>query len=88
MHCRKGVSRSAAVVLHYLMVSYALEMQAALAWMRAARPVVNPNDSFLGQLRADDIRQRNENKRKSFLRARMEPGKQDLRGLRWSTHRC
>lgn len=45
-----GVSRSAAVVLGYLMSSNRLSLEDAMKILRQARPCVRPNEGFLRQL--------------------------------------
>lgn len=49
MHCQKGYSRSAAVVVAYLMLKHKLNVRAALATVREKREI-GPNDGFLYQL--------------------------------------
>ncbi|KAL9974350.1 hypothetical protein ACROYT_G011374 [Oculina patagonica] len=50
VHCNAGVSRSAAVVLGYLMSSNRLSLEKAMKILREARPCVKPNEGFLRQL--------------------------------------
>jgi atypical dual specificity phosphatase len=52
VHCHGGVSRAAALVLAYLMKSENLGYEVALARLRSARPVVQPNPGFVQQLLA------------------------------------
>lgn len=52
VHCAAGRSRSAAVVVGYLMWSDGLAMDDALAQVRATRPCVALNPGFVDQLRA------------------------------------
>lgn len=53
VHCAAGVSRSAALVIHYLMrAHHALTYDMALAWLQTVRHVVQPNRGFERQLRA------------------------------------
>jgi protein-tyrosine phosphatase len=58
VHCRAGVSRSATVVLFYLILSEAYTLPSALLRLRRARPVVRPNAGFLRHLAATDERLR------------------------------
>ncbi|KAF7366183.1 Dual specificity protein phosphatase 12-like isoform X1 [Mycena venus] len=53
VHCYQGVSRSATIVAAYLMASHPPlhdDDSAALAFLRARRPIVHPNSGFLAQL--------------------------------------
>ena len=52
VHCEGGVSRSAAVVVAYLMDRSmpSQSMEVCLAYMQSVRPVVNPNMGFRAQL--------------------------------------
>jgi atypical dual specificity phosphatase len=50
VHCHWGVSRSAAIVLAYLMSFGQLTYAEAASDLRLARPVVRPNEGFHSQL--------------------------------------
>ncbi|XP_038620300.1 protein phosphatase Slingshot homolog 3 isoform X2 [Tachyglossus aculeatus] len=50
VHCKMGVSRSAATVVAYAMKQYGWEPDAALRHVKDLRPVVHPIPSFLRQL--------------------------------------
>ncbi|KAK3917765.1 Dual specificity protein phosphatase 18 [Frankliniella fusca] len=50
VHCVAGVSRSAALVLGYLVKHRAMPLADAFALVRAARPCVRPNSGFFRQL--------------------------------------
>ena len=50
VHCAAGVSRSATVVIAYLMTRKHLTYSAALELVKSNRPVVNPNIGFALQL--------------------------------------
>jgi hypothetical protein len=52
VHCAAGVSRSATVVLGYLMARHNLSLTAALEHLKAVRPWVAPNTGFMQQLAA------------------------------------
>jgi protein-tyrosine phosphatase len=52
VHCWAGVSRSCALVAAYLIRAQRLPVEAALARVRAARPLANPNLGFRLQLHA------------------------------------
>ena len=51
VHCNAGVSRSAAVVIAYLMSSQQMSFDDALAHLKSHRPSVRPNDGFMTALR-------------------------------------
>ncbi|GAB1301999.1 Protein phosphatase Slingshot homolog 3 [Apodemus speciosus] len=50
VHCKMGVSRSAATVLAYAMKQYGWGLEQALIHVQELRPVVRPNPGFLRQL--------------------------------------
>jgi protein-tyrosine phosphatase len=50
VHCVAGISRSATLVIYYLMVHQKYTLPNALRFIRSARGCVNPNDGFLAQL--------------------------------------
>jgi hypothetical protein len=52
VHCIVGMSRSASVVLAYMMFAKQLKLNEAFAILQAVRPIVRPNDGFRAQLRA------------------------------------
>jgi hypothetical protein len=51
VHCAGGVSRSATVVLGYLMARRGMTFADALGHLRGRRPIANPNAGFAAQLR-------------------------------------
>jgi atypical dual specificity phosphatase len=50
VHCQSGISRSATVVMAYLMKCCALELMVAYEQVYRSRPVINPNDGFFRAL--------------------------------------
>ena len=50
VHCHKGVSRSATIVIAYLMYTYKTDFYAAFQKLRSVRPIVKPNTGFMKQL--------------------------------------
>eukprot|EP01006_Ploeotia_vitrea_P049279 TRINITY_DN67324_c9_g2_i1.p3 TRINITY_DN67324_c9_g2~~TRINITY_DN67324_c9_g2_i1.p3 ORF type:complete len:170 (-),score=60.78 TRINITY_DN67324_c9_g2_i1:46-555(-) len=56
VHCFAGKSRSASVIVAYLMKSERWRLIRALAFLRDKRPVIQPNIGFLRQLRQLDHR--------------------------------
>lgn len=51
VHCKMGISRSAATVMAFAMKEYQMSLKEALAHVKGRRSVVNPNDGFIAQLR-------------------------------------
>jgi len=51
VHCNDGMSRSASLVIAYLMQKYGLDFKAALNHVQTRRFCVQPNDGFEQQLR-------------------------------------
>ncbi len=51
VHCRMGRSRSAAIVMAYIMRSYHYSFEKALQLVQGARPEVRINPEFIEQLR-------------------------------------
>jgi len=51
VHCNAGVSRSASIVLAFLMQHHSMSLPAALELLKKARPAVQPNAGFMAQLR-------------------------------------
>lgn len=51
VHCNAGISRSASVVIGYLMLEYNYSFLKAFEHVRSARSVIRPNDGFMKQLR-------------------------------------
>ena len=50
-HCYGGVSRSATIVVAYLMSTHRMSVDEALKLVRSKRQQVNPNSGFMAQLR-------------------------------------
>lgn len=50
VHCQAGISRSATIVLYYLMKRFGVPLRIALGHLREKRPIVNPNDGFMQTL--------------------------------------
>ena len=51
MHCAAGISRSASVVIGYLMYSEKLAFKEAAEAVKGVRPLINPNPGFVVQLK-------------------------------------
>lgn len=52
VHCTAGVSRSASLVIAYVMQEKQWGVAQALSWVRAKRPIIAPNPAFMRQLEA------------------------------------
>ena len=50
VHCHAGVSRSATIVIAYLMRKYNWDRDQALNFVRSKRSIVNPNNDFMKSL--------------------------------------
>ncbi|XP_026199272.1 dual specificity protein phosphatase family protein [Anabas testudineus] len=50
VHCRAGVSRSAALCLAYLLKHRGVSLLEAHGWLKTCRPIVRPNNGFWEQL--------------------------------------
>ena len=51
VHCFAGVSRSASIVIAYLMRYHLMTFSQAFIHVKDKRPIINPNPGFVGQLR-------------------------------------
>ena len=52
VHCVAGVSRSASVVIAYLMWKNKMNFESAFRIVRQGRPIVEPNSNFVNQLKS------------------------------------
>lgn len=50
VHCKMGKSRSASVVIAFVMKTYNWSLQKALDFVKSKRSCINPNDGFMKQL--------------------------------------
>lgn len=50
IHCQAGISRSATIIISYLMKKYHLSYGDIIKNIRCARPIINPNSGFTEQL--------------------------------------
>ena len=51
VHCQAGVSRSATIVIAYMMRKYQYSMDVAVDRVKKRRPYIDPNKGFMKQLR-------------------------------------
>ncbi|XP_050357190.1 dual specificity protein phosphatase MPK-4-like [Nymphalis io] len=51
VHCHFGVSRSATIVIAFIMAKYKLTFERAYAFVRQRRRFINPNPGFVNQLK-------------------------------------
>ena len=51
VHCAAGVSRSATIVIAYLMKEYKLGYESAFRKLKLCRPIIDPNNGFRKQLK-------------------------------------
>ncbi|XP_050735356.1 dual specificity protein phosphatase 19-like [Eriocheir sinensis] len=51
VHCNAGVSRSASVVMAYLMRNYGMSFDEAFRFVKSKRSFVRPNEGFMKQLK-------------------------------------
>jgi len=65
VHCMAGISRSASIVIGYLMTVYpTMNFDTAFHHVRKRRRVIRPNDGFLEQLRQYDKQMEEKKKRR------------------------
>lgn len=55
VHCAAGISRSSSVVCAYLMAKYLETYEQAIAKVKSKRPMAEPNQGFVHQLKSMDI---------------------------------
>lgn len=49
-HCAAGISRSATVVIAWMMKTYGMSKDKALQFVKSRRPIINPNSGFMKTL--------------------------------------
>ena len=50
VHCAMGISRSATIVIAYLMYKYRVPLSTAFDFVKSRRPEINPNPGFMNTL--------------------------------------
>lgn len=59
--CKAGISRSATVVISYLMKTFSMTVDEAISFLKKRRPLIQPNNGFLKQLKEYEIELTNTN---------------------------
>ncbi|TFK53951.1 phosphatases II [Heliocybe sulcata] len=70
VHCVWGMSRSASIVIAYLIAKHGMTLDAALAWCRLKRAVVKPNRGFMAQLKDYERQVRAMERRRKMAKTR------------------
>jgi dual specificity phosphatase 12 len=55
VHCFAGISRSTSVIIYYIMKHYSVDYDTAYKIVLDARPIIQPNASFVQQLKYYDL---------------------------------
>jgi protein phosphatase slingshot len=55
VHCRMGISRSASMVIAFLMRANHWSCQQAIEYVESKRPFINPNPGFMKQLKIYEV---------------------------------
>lgn len=55
VHCHAGVSRSATMVLYYLMNKFGVPLRQAYAFLQSRRPIIGPNPEFMRVLKNHSV---------------------------------
>jgi len=58
VHCQQGISRSASVVIAYLIKNHGMSYEFAFAFVKKYRPCIKPNSGFVKCLKEWEIKQR------------------------------
>lgn len=56
VHCKFGISRSATIVISYIIQKFKYRTNEAMAFISSKRPMINPNKGFIKQLNELDLR--------------------------------
>ena len=59
VNCAVGISRSPSFVMAYLMKTRGISLDAAFGLVKRARPKIGPNEEFIEQLQAYELKQKN-----------------------------
>jgi protein-tyrosine phosphatase len=55
IHCMAGISRSASLVIAWLMYKFDFDLDTAFTYVKAKRSIINPNPGFIEQLKKLNI---------------------------------
>jgi Dual specificity phosphatase, catalytic domain len=58
--CRAGMSRSATIVIYYLMKAFSLTVEDAISFLKKKRHQIQPNNGFIKQLKDAEVKDREE----------------------------
>ncbi|CAI5460185.1 unnamed protein product [Closterium sp. Yama58-4] len=67
VHCLAGMSRSATIVIAYMMKTKGWDLRTALSHVRQCRPIVQPNIGFLRQLQEYEVTLKHTGKHKGMF---------------------
>ena len=56
VHCKYGISRSATIVISYIIQKFNYRTHEAMAFVSSKRSIINPNNGFIKQLNELDLR--------------------------------
>ncbi len=59
VHCAAGMSRSASLVIAYLMIENNWQYEEAYNYVKRKRPIIDPNNGFIKQLKAIEYKIKN-----------------------------
>lgn len=74
VHCAAGVSRSASIVIAYLIKELHMSYDNAFSQLKACRPVIDPNNGFRKQLKAYDEELKMSGLMERYLKAKKTEG--------------
>ncbi|GJP45639.1 hypothetical protein CLOM_g5002 [Closterium sp. NIES-68] len=67
VHCLAGMSRSATIVIAYMMKTKGWDLRTSLSHVRQCRPIVQPNIGFMRQLQEYEVALKNNGKHKGMF---------------------
>lgn len=88
VHCKMGISRSASVVIAYVMKAYGWDLRQALDFVKTRRSCIKPNSGFLKQLETyQGILHASKQRHNSIWRSKSETNLKDERPDRGGSRR-